>query len=168
VSIWGLFKACSTYLGLQWCVGDWGGFIDATGRELDPALFEALLGTLLGAAAEPTQQMKEYDPEWSKACIEGTISASRDHAQMLAKAKCPVLFTHHGWILDEKTGMLLGAMADQQVDQVERLVKTAGQPFTRLSFPQMGHAMHSMDPALFVRTLFKWAVTLPTGEATKM
>ena len=60
-----------------------------------------------------------------------------------------------------------GAFTTEQVDQVERLVKEAGQPFTRLSFPEMGHAMHGQDPELYVRTLLEWIKTLPNEEATR-
>jgi len=61
----------------------------------------------------------------------------------------------------------MGASTVQQVDQVEMLVKNAGRPFTRLSFPKMGHSMHGQDPELFVRTLADWVKTLPTEAETR-
>ena len=118
-------------------------------------------------ATQPPQHIKEYDPEWAKAFNTGSVGASCDHAQMLSKVKCAVLFTHHFSKVDEKTGNLFGASAVRQVDQVERLVKNTGQQFTRLSFPEMGHSMHGQDPSLFVRTLVDWSTTLPSVEDTR-
>jgi pimeloyl-ACP methyl ester carboxylesterase len=158
-----IFELWSTHLSDQWCVGDWEGFVSASREVLPPGVFQAGFG----AATKPPQNLKEYDPEWARATVNGSISASCDHARMLSRVKCPVLFTHHGRQVDEKTGRLLGACSDQQVDQVERLVKSGGQPFTRLSFPQMGHSMHGQDPELYVRTLVDWEKTLPTEADTR-
>lgn len=148
----GRFEILSTYLGNQWCVGDWEGARQATHDML---------------AAEPPQNMKEYDPEWAKACITGSIGTSCDHAQMLTHVKCPVLFTHHLSRMDEETGKMGGAASIYQVDQVERIIKSTGQPFTRIAIPNMGHQMHGIDPDLFVRTLVDWVKTLPSEEETR-
>ena len=143
-----LFESLTIYLGDQWSVGDYEGLVQAI-----PSM---------GLPAAPSQNVKEYDPEWARAFITGTVSTTCDHARMLSRVKCPVLFTHHSSSVDPATGIVMGASTVQQVDQVERLVKGAGQPFTRLSFPKMGHSMHGEDPALFVRTIAEWAKTLPT------
>ena len=108
--------------------------------------------------------MREYDPEWARAFLTGAFGASCDHARMLAAVKCPVLFTRHFRWLDEKTGTLVGAMSDQQVARVRELITGAGQAFVYKSFPEMGHAMHSLDPGLFASTLTEWAASLP-GES---
>ena len=141
------FEILSTYLGNQWRVGDWEGAREASRNTL---------------AAEPPQNMKEYDPEWAKAFVTGSVGASCDHAQMLTHVKCPILFTHHLSRIDQETGKLEGAATTYQVDQVEKLIKKTGQPFTRIEIPQMGHQMHGIDPALFVRTVVDWVKTLPT------
>jgi len=146
------FEILSTYLGNQWCVGDWEGAREASRNTL---------------AAEPPQNMKEYDPEWAKAFVTGSVGASCDHAQMLTHVKCPILFTHHLSRIDQETGKLEGAATTYQVDQVEKLIKKTGQPFTRIEIPQMGHQMHGLDPALFVRTVVDWVKTLPTEAATR-
>jgi pimeloyl-ACP methyl ester carboxylesterase len=161
--IWELF---SIYLGNQWCIGDLEGMIKAA-RGVLPANILPIFEAMCLKGTEPPQNLKEYDPEWAKACVTGSVGASCDHARMLSRVKCPVLFTHHFSQVDEKTGNLAGACTAQQVDQVERLVRNAGQPFTRLSFPQMGHVMHSQDPELFVRSLVDWAKTLPTEAETR-
>ena len=106
--------------------------------------------------------IREYDPEWARAFLTGTVGASCDHARMLAAVKCPVLFTHHFRWLDEGTGTLVGAISDQQASRVNELITGAGQPFLYRSFPEMGHAMHAYDPVLFAHTLTEWAATLPS------
>ena len=157
------FGLLSKYLGDQWSVGDWEGLANLMRGMTPPDVSQKLSG----AAAMPPQNMKEYDPEWGKVTVNGTISASCNHAQMLSRVKCPVLFTHHSRQINEKSGKLMGACTDQQVDLVEKLVKSAGQPFTRLSFPKMGHLMHSLAPELYVRNIFDWAKTLPTEAETR-
>jgi hypothetical protein len=64
-------------------------------------------------------------------------------------------------------GSPVGAVSDEQMGQIEKLIKSAGQPFTYLSFPQMGHFMHSQDPGLYVRTLVDWVRTLPSEAETR-
>jgi len=151
-----VFELFSTYLGDQWSIGDLEGMAEAASK------MGLTLPDYMMTAAGPSQSLKEYDPEWARAFVAGSVSVTCDHARMLSRVKCPVLYTHHSSSVDPKTGVLLGASTVKQVDEVERLIKANGQPFTRLSFPKMGHAMHMIDPALFVRTILEWSKTLPT------
>jgi pimeloyl-ACP methyl ester carboxylesterase len=144
------------YLGDQWDVGDWAGFVANRKNEL-PTWMTAMGNP---SADGPPQNLKEYDPEWGRAFWTGTVGASCDHARMLKAVKVPVLFTHHFRHVDEATGALMGAISDVQVAKVRELVEGAGQPFEYRSFPQMGHAMHAQDPALFAKTLSEWALAL--------
>jgi pimeloyl-ACP methyl ester carboxylesterase len=157
-SIGPIFALWSKYLGDQWSIGDWAGMQAAGPREL-PAWMAAMVGS--AAAAEPPQNLKEYDPEWARAFWTGTVAASCDHARMLANVKVPVLFTHHFRRVDENTGFLMGALSDLQATRVCELVSAAGQRIDFQSFPTMGHSMHGQDPAVFVQTLIRWATTLP-------
>ena len=118
------------------------------------AIFSAM------AAGEPTQNLKEYDPEWGRAFWSGAVAASCDHARMLARVKVPVLMTHHLRFVDESTGRLMGAISDVQAARVKELVTAAGQRFDYKSFPAMGQMVHSQDPKLFADTLIEWATQL--------
>ena len=151
-----IFAMYAKYLGDQWAVGDWQGFVANRSAEL-PVWMTALPGP---SADGPPQNLKEYDPEWGRAFWTGTVGASCDHARMLRAVKVPVLFTHHFRRVDETTGVLMGAISDVQAAKVRELIEAAGQPFDYRSFPQMGHAMHSQDPALFATTLTEWALGL--------
>ena len=162
-----VFELYSMYLGDQWRVGDWEGMLEAAPDFLPAARLETFQAGYEKFKTYPPRNMKEYDPEWGKAFLSGSVSASCDHARMLTRVKCPVLFTHHMWRIDETTGGPAGAATIRQIDQVEALVKKAGQSFTRITIPDMGHNMHLQDPELFVRTLVKWAKNLPTEEEVR-
>jgi len=156
-----IFALWSRYLGDQWSVGDWDGFVAAAPRELPPRL--AGLARAFGNASspsEPPQNLKEYDPEWARAFATGMVAASCPHERMLASVNVPVLLTHHFRALDPATGALLGALADVQAARVRELVAAAGQRLDYRSFPTMGHSMHGQDPKLFRDVLVEWVATL--------
>lgn len=150
-----IFALFSTYLGDQWSVGDWKGFL-AAARETMPKEMLAMAGF----GEEPSQTLKEYDPEWARAFWSGSGTVGCDHDIMLRQVKVPVLFTHHFRMIDPSTGILLGAASDLQIARARQLIEAAGQQFVYRSFPQMGHTMHRIDPALYVATLKEWAQTL--------
>jgi pimeloyl-ACP methyl ester carboxylesterase len=158
------FELYSTHLGDQWRVGDWEGMLEAAKDALPAQRASHFLAGYEKFKTEPPRNMKEYDPEWARAFITGSVSASCDHARMLEKVKCPVLFTHHMSRINEETGKPEGAATLRQVDHVEAIIKKTGQPFTRIPVPDMGHNMHLQDPALFTTTLVDWAKTLPSEE----
>jgi pimeloyl-ACP methyl ester carboxylesterase len=154
-SVGPVFHAWNTYLGDQWSVGDWAGFLAAAPQVLPPWLGR-FLGGDAPASTEPPQNIKEYDPEWGRAFWTGTAAASCDHRRMLAAVKVPVLLTHHFHQEDEESGQLMGALSDLQARKVGELVRAAGQRFDQRAFPEMGHAMHSLDPKLYVETVREW------------
>ena len=151
-----MFALWNKYLGDQWSIGDWTG-MKAAAHELPARLAR-------GASFmpdQPPQTLKEYDPEWGRAFWSGSVAANCDHATMLAAVKVPVLLTHHSRSVDPDSGALMGALSDQQAARVRQLVEGAGQRCDYIEFPEMGHAMHSIDPELFTRTIVDWAATLP-------
>ena len=135
------FERMSRFLGDQWSVGAWTQFSPRGG--------------------EPPQNLKEYDPEWARAFIQGTATQSSNLGEMLKRVKVPVLMTHHARTINEKTGMLMGAISDQQAMKVKELVEGAGAPFEYVSLPDAAHAMHAGDPERFARVLTEWAMKLP-------
>jgi pimeloyl-ACP methyl ester carboxylesterase len=149
-----MFDLWSTYLGDQWSVGAWD--------EMRAAAPERLPGWLTAVPFpdEPPQHLKEYDPEWGRAFWSGTVAASCDHERMLRRVRVPVLLTHHFRLVDDATGVLMGAMTDLQAQRVQDLLAESGVPVTYRSFPAMGHAMHDQDPQLYVDTIVEWVATL--------
>jgi pimeloyl-ACP methyl ester carboxylesterase len=151
-----LFALFAKYLGDQWSVNDWDGMRAAAATELPP-----WIRMLLSGEGGPPQNLKEYDPEWARAFVSGSVAASCDHQRMLSSVKVPVLLTHHFRMPDEETGSARGALSDVQAKRVRELVTAAGQPVEYVSLPQMGHSLHGQDPALFVKILTEWAAKLP-------
>lgn len=146
-----VFARYAKYLGPQWSVGDWEGFLaDMAGAAVN------LAGPGRAPSPEPPQNLKEYDPEWGQAFWTGTVYAGCDHDVMLRQVKTPVLLTHHSRVVNEQTGRLMGALSDIQAGRVRTHVEAAGQRFDYQSFPQMGHAMHAQDPGLYARTVTDW------------
>jgi pimeloyl-ACP methyl ester carboxylesterase len=154
-----IFAMYAKYLGDQWDVGDWAGLVAHAAEELHPWM----VGRFAPSGDGPPQNLKEYDPEWGRAFWTGTVAASCDHARMLKAVKVPVLFTHHFRVVDETSGLVIGAISDLQARRVRELVEGAGQPFDYRSFPHMGHSMHGQDPQLFATTLQDWAAGLAAG-----
>jgi hypothetical protein len=153
-----MFALWSKYLGDQWSIGDWDGMAAAAADEL-PGWLASLFGALTGN--EPSQNLKEYDPEWGRAFWSGTVGASCRHDRLLSSVKVPVLLTQHFWTTEESTGSLLGALSGEQATRVRQLIEVSGQQVDFQSFPTMGHSMHGQDPQLFATTLTEWASTLP-------
>jgi pimeloyl-ACP methyl ester carboxylesterase len=148
-----IFGAFAQHLGNQWSVGDWAGFVAAV-KEMPPALASRPYGDA------PPQNLREYDPEWGRACVDGTISASCDHERMLSHVKVPVLMTHHMRAPALVNGRFLGAISDDQAARVGELIKAAGQRFDYQSHPAMGHFMHAQDPDLYAKVVTEWVATL--------
>lgn len=149
-----LFALWSKYLGDQWSVGDWEGMVRSATDELPAWLAAMPLST------EPTQNMKEYDPEWGRAFVTGMATQSCDCERMLLSVRVPVLLTHHFRMVDE-SGMLMGALSDVQAARAQHLLGVAGVSVDYRSFPEMGHSMHGQDPELFTKVLVEWSRNLP-------
>jgi pimeloyl-ACP methyl ester carboxylesterase len=154
------FAVMAKYLGDQWTIGDWDGMVAALPTEL-PGWMTVLAGTFGTGGDGPPQELKEYDPEWGRAFWTGSFYGSCTHEQILEEVKVPVLFTHHFRTIDERTGALIGASSDLQVERVRRLVTDAGQPFDYVSLPTTPHSLHGHDAPRYVATLLGWAQSLP-------
>ncbi|BCW89904.1 2-succinyl-6-hydroxy-2, 4-cyclohexadiene-1-carboxylate synthase [Alphaproteobacteria bacterium SO-S41] len=146
-----VFKLYATYLGDQWKIGDWEGMKKAAAADPLPLLRG------IPFAAEPPQNLLEYDPEWGRAFWEGTVARNCPHETLLAQVKTPVLLTHHGRFVVPDGGRLLGAMSDLQAAKVQDLVKAAGQRIEYTSLPTAAHAMHNADPKTFADLVTAWA-----------
>ncbi|WP_017669225.1 alpha/beta hydrolase [Sandarakinorhabdus sp. AAP62] len=150
-----IFGAFAKYLGDQWSIGDWPGFV----REVKTTM-PAVLAARPYDPATPTQMLKEYDPEWARRTLDGTLFAGCDHARMLAQVKVPVLMTHHYRGIDTESGLFVGALSDEQADRVGELIRGTGQRYECQSFPAMGHMMHMQDPVLYAQVVSDWVATL--------
>ncbi len=67
-----------------------------------------------------TRGISQFDGNFSKAFVQGTIGEDFGHAATLARIIQPVLFFHANWRIHQ--GGLLGALDDQDVERVRSLV----------------------------------------------
>jgi pimeloyl-ACP methyl ester carboxylesterase len=150
-SIGPMFDLWSTFLGDQWSIGAWDAMREGAADRLPEHMRS------FPVADEPSQNLKEYDPEWGRSFWTGTVGASCDHERMLRSVKVPsVLLTHHMRIVDDANGFLFGAMSDEQAQRAQALLTGAGVKVDYRSFPDVGHSMHGDRPELYVETLLDW------------
>ncbi|NWJ74041.1 alpha/beta hydrolase [Pseudonocardia sp. ICBG1122] len=146
------------HLGDQWARGDWNGFLAAA------AVSRAPLARMMGSFEQPPQAFKEYDPEWSRAFLDGTMAQGCPTEFILSRVRTPILLTHHARALDPATGNLAGAMTDLQAEQAGVLIAAAGVPFDYRSIPDAQHSMHADEPHRYAETLVAWDAGLPQTE----
>lgn len=95
-----------------------------------------------------------YDPAFSRGFLDGAFDAGFDHADALARVRCPTLLIHANWFVSQEHG-LVGAMTDRDAARVRELV-----PRCRyLSLPS-GHVVHQEQPKVFVRELERFAASV--------
>jgi pimeloyl-ACP methyl ester carboxylesterase len=148
-----IFDLWSTYLGDQWSVGAWDAMRERHRRGSRGSWPRCPF------RRDPHRISRGTTPS-GRAFWTGTVAAACDHERMLQSVKVPVLLTHHLRVVDEATGMLMGAMTDQQAKRVQDLLTAAGVPVEYRSFPTMGHAMHDQDPQRYVDTVLEWVASL--------
>jgi pimeloyl-ACP methyl ester carboxylesterase len=146
-----VFAMWNKWLGDQWSIGDWVGMRANAANEV-PGWIAAIFPPSDG----PSQNLREYDPEWGRAFWSGSVAASCDHARMLSAVKVPVLLTHHFHMINPDTDHLMGALSDVGARKAQDLIESAGQPVTYLQFPTKGHVMHNEDPKLYADTVIEW------------
>jgi pimeloyl-ACP methyl ester carboxylesterase len=159
------FALLSKWLGDQWSIGNWDGMLQASPNELPSHVLTVLIRSAPhsspdAGSTEIPQHMREYDPEWARAFAEGTVGASCDHEEMLRRVRAPMLLTHHHREIEASSGNIIGAISDEQVAQVRRLVGEAGQRFDYVDLPGAQHQMHFEDPERFSQILIEWEATL--------
>ncbi|MFE1976172.1 alpha/beta fold hydrolase [Streptomyces hygroscopicus] len=157
-----LFQLYSTYLGDQWCVNDWPGYLEAV-KKSPSTMVRIFASQLSGRQEEPPQNLKEYDPEWARAFHEGTVALNCPHDRMLSQVTTPVLVTHHTRSVDPDTGEPLGALSDEQAAHAVTLMRSAGVTVDYHSAPDAPHVMHELDPPRYAQLLHDWAATLPVS-----
>lgn len=151
----GIFRLWSAFLGDQWSVGDWAGYVHAIRTSEHPGLRQ------VPVPDDPPQNMLEYDPEWARAFFEGTVAASCSHETMLSRVTGPVMFTHHMRAVDPASGHLIGAVSDLQAEVSVALMRANGATVDYVSMPDAPHVLHTLDPDRYVEVLRTWAAGLP-------
>ncbi len=92
-----------------------------------------------------------YDPEFSRAFLDGSAGAGFDHADALARVQCPTLLIHCNSFLHDEFG-LVGAMSQDDATRVRGLVADI-----RYVPIQGGHVVHQESPERFVTEIVGFA-----------
>jgi pimeloyl-ACP methyl ester carboxylesterase len=87
-----------------------------------------------------------FDPDFSRAWVDGRIYEGLNHEEALRKVRCPMLIIHADWFRSEKG--LVGAMDDDDAVRAQELA-----PHARYFRVRTGHVFHSEAPEDFVRLL---------------
>lgn len=100
------------------------------------------------------RSLSMFDPDFSKAFVDGRFYEGIDHAEALRRVKCPVLVLHANWHRYPEYG-LVGAMDDDDAARIRELV-----PHVRYMKIPANHVIHAFKPAQFVRAVRDFAETL--------
>lgn len=96
------------------------------------------------------RSISQFDGNFSRAFVEGTMGEGFDHAMALANITQPVLYLHANWRMHQKR--LLGAQDDHHVARVKSLVKGPWK-YLRLN---CGHAIALEAPAREAGEILSW------------
>ncbi len=103
--------------------------------------------------------ISEYDTDFSKATIDGRLTAGFDPEATLRRIRCPVLLIHAKWSRDEHWG-LLGAMDDEDAARIRANV----QRLTHVKVDSF-HDVHLSKPKTFIKVVDGFLNGLQTEAA---
>lgn len=96
--------------------------------------------------------MSQFDGNFSRAFVDGSMGKDFDHAETLARVDVPVLFLHARYFV-MNDGRLMGALTDEDVERVQGLVKG---PWKYVKM-DCGHAIAIDAPEEEAREIRSWA-----------
>jgi pimeloyl-ACP methyl ester carboxylesterase len=114
------------------------------GEPVDIGYFPEVLRVLM-------KSISMFDPDFSRAFVDGRFYKGLDHAEALKRVQCPVLVMHANWFRHPKWG-LVGAMDDQDAKRIQELV-----PHAQYKKIPANHVIHFYKPQEFVRELEAFA-----------
>ena len=88
-----------------------------------------------------------FDPDFSRAWVDGRIYKGLDHEDALKKIKVPLLIVHANWFRTEK-GLLMGAMDDNDAERAKGLAF-----YVKYIRIKTQHSIHSGKPKEFIRII---------------
>ncbi|KAI0970493.1 Alpha/Beta hydrolase protein [Xylaria arbuscula] len=95
--------------------------------------------------------MSQFDGNFSRAFVDGSMGQDFDHADTLGRIEVPVLFLHARYFL-MKDGRLMGALTDEDAERVKGLVKG---PWKYVKM-DCGHAIAIDAPGEEAREIRSW------------
>jgi pimeloyl-ACP methyl ester carboxylesterase len=114
------------------------------GEPVDIGYFPEVLRVLM-------KSISMFDPDFSRAFVDGRFYKGIDHAEALKRVQCPLLVMHANWFRHPKWG-LVGAMDDQDAKRIQELVPHA--QYTKIP---ANHVIHFYKPQEFVQAIESFA-----------
>ncbi|TMR21859.1 alpha/beta hydrolase [Nonomuraea turkmeniaca] len=111
------------------------------------------------AARVMFMSLSMFDPDFARAFVDGRMYEGLDHAEALARVRCPLLLIHADWFRDPRRG-LVGALDDQDAARIMELV-----PHARYLRVHANHVLHFFKPAQYVRALDEFKDTIESITA---
>ena len=108
------------------------------GQPVDIAYFPTTLRLLI-------KSISTYDPDFTRAFVDGRFYKGLDHAEALERVNCPVLVLHANWFRHPRYG-LVGAMDDRDAARIQTLV-----PHAQYKRIPANHVIHVFEPEKFVQ-----------------
>ena len=108
-----------------------------------PKRFKALSNALLS-----------YDPDFSRAFVDGRIYEGLNHEKALEKTKTPILLLHANWFRHPQYG-LVGAMDDRDAEKAKTLA-----PHMIYKRINASHVIHNYNPTQFIHILKEFTAQL--------
>jgi pimeloyl-ACP methyl ester carboxylesterase len=104
------------------------------------------------------RSLTAYDPQFSVAFLDGSACRDFDHAENLARVRCPAMFLHADWFRVGGDGMLVGSADDADIARLREIV-----PQLRYVRMRSGHMIHFYNPREFAAEVRGFASTAASG-----
>lgn len=95
--------------------------------------------------------LSEYDPEFTRAFVDGSACRGFDHSEALKTIRCPILVLHANWFRNAELG-LVGSMDDNDISCLRDLV-----PHCQYRRITSGHMIHFEEPREFKQAIESFA-----------
>jgi pimeloyl-ACP methyl ester carboxylesterase len=100
------------------------------------------------------KSLSMFDPDFSRAFVDGRFYEGIDHEAALKKVRCPLLVLHANWHRYPKHG-LVGAMDDADAARIQALV-----PQAQYKKIPANHVIHAFKPKAFIKAVEEFAETI--------
>lgn len=100
------------------------------------------------------KSLSEYDPDFTRAFVDGRACEGFNHADALTKVKCPLLVLQANWFRHPEFG-LVGSMDDKDLERLRSLVPHA--LYQRIA---SGHMIHFEHPEQYIRIVKEFAAEI--------
>jgi pimeloyl-ACP methyl ester carboxylesterase len=108
------------------------------------------------------RSLTAYDPQFSVAFLDGSACRDFDHADALARVRCPAMFLHADWFRVGGDGMLVGSVDDSDVSRMRELV-----PGLRYVRMHSGHMIHFYNPREYAAQIRRFSAEVSADESPR-